>query len=124
MMRTLNTKVYLVFLIVLCVCGLTWYATTQSAQTLSLEQRIAKLKAEVNTVPLSAQNYPDRAQTLRDWGNMLTDRGHFLTQQDLQLSFIRLPDANAQAEDVMKQWVRTLQLHRAERRPDGDACTH
>ncbi|MBK9708806.1 MAG: DUF3604 domain-containing protein [Acidobacteria bacterium] len=108
MMRTLNTKVYLVLLIVLCVCGLTWYATTQSAQTLSLEQRIAKLKAEVNTVPLSAQNYPDRAQTLRDWGNMLTDRGHFLTQQDLQLSFTRLPDANAQAEDVMKQWVRTL----------------
>lgn len=107
-MQTLNTRIALLLLIVLSVGVLAFYATTQSAQTPTLAERIAQLKAEINTVPLSASNYPARAQTLRDWGNRLTERGHFLTQQDLQLSFIRLPDANAQAEEVMKQWVRTL----------------
>src|SRR5262245_65987131 len=88
--------------------GLAIYSVTRGAQTPSLSDRIARLKAEIGSVPLTAANYPERSQTLRDWGNMLTDRGHFLTQQDLQLTFVRLPDANAQADDAMKQWVRTL----------------
>src|SRR5262245_61602330 len=88
--------------------GLAIYSVTRGAQTPSLADRIARLKAEIGSVPLTAANYPERSQTLRDWGNMLTDRGHFLTQQDLQLTFVRLPDANAQADDARKHWVRIL----------------
>jgi hypothetical protein len=97
-------SVYLLLLGVLA--GLAVYSGT--AQPRSLEERVAKLKAEVQTVPLSAGNYPERIQTLRDWGNALTDRGHFLTLQDLQLGLARLPDANEQAEAAVKYWVRAL----------------
>jgi hypothetical protein len=88
--------------------GVALYSSAHTAEPPSLQDRIAKLKAEINSVPLTAANYPERIQTMRDWGNLLTDRGHFLTQQDLQLTFIRLPDANAQADEAMKQWVKTL----------------
>src|SRR5262245_65712675 len=98
----------LALLFVALAGGPALYSATRGAQAPSLPERIARLKAEINSVPLTAANYPERSQTLRDWGNMLTDRGHFLTQQDLQLTFVRLPDANAQADDAMKQWVRTL----------------
>jgi hypothetical protein len=88
--------------------ALALYSLARTAEPPSLQDRIAKLKAEIDTVPLTAANYPERIQTMRDWGNMLTDRGHFFTQQDLQLTFIRMPNANAEAEAAMKQWARVL----------------
>ena len=101
------------FIALLCLllgalAGIGALTIARTTEPPALQDRIAKLKAEINSVPLSAGNYSERIQTLRDWGNLLTDRGHFLTQQDLQLGFIRLPDANEQAEAAVKQWVRVL----------------
>ncbi len=107
-MKRLNMRSHLLLLVVVAASGLLFYATTHGAQTPGLPERIARLRVEINSVPLTAANYPERIQTMRDWGNLLTDRGHFLTQQDLQLTFIRLPDTNAQADDAMKQWVKVL----------------
>ncbi|MDX2033923.1 MAG: DUF3604 domain-containing protein [Blastocatellia bacterium] len=84
------------------------YSAARTPEPLALQDRIARLKAEIDAVPLTAANYPERIQTMRDWGNALTDRGHFFTQQDLQLTYVRLPDANPEAEAAMKQWVRIL----------------
>jgi hypothetical protein len=92
----------------LAISAALFFTTSRGAQTASLAERIARLKTEIHTVPLTAANYPDRIQTMRDWGNLLTERGHFFTQQDLQLTFVRLPDANAEAEAAMKEWVRIL----------------
>jgi hypothetical protein len=98
----------LLLAVIVAVGGLLFYPATRGALAQSLTDRIARLKAEVDSVPLTAANYAERSQTLRDWGNLLTDRGHFLTQQDLQLSLGRLSDPNQQAIDAMKQCVRIL----------------
>jgi len=107
-MKTQIVAATLLLLVAVTLSGLAVYSLARPAQQPSLQDRIARLKAEINTAPLTAANYPERSQTLRDWGNLLTDRGHFVTQQDLQLTFIRLPDADAQADDAMKQWVKVL----------------
>ena len=107
-MKTRMVSINLLLLLVVALAGIAVYSTARTAEPATLQERVAKLKAEINTVPLTAANYAERSQALRDWGNALTDRGHFFTQQDLQLTFIRLPDANEQASDAMKQWVKVL----------------
>src|SRR6185369_2620620 len=107
-MKRRNVSVSLMLLLIVALAGLAVYSVARPAQQPTLQDRIARLKAEINTAPLTTANYSERSQILRDWGNLLTDRGHFVTQQDLQLTFIRLPDADAQADDAMKQWVKVL----------------
>ncbi|MFN0120789.1 MAG: DUF3604 domain-containing protein, partial [Blastocatellia bacterium] len=104
--RALSIRLLLPLLVIIAAVAL--YTGARTTEPLSLQDRVARLKAEINTVPLNAENYGERSMALRDWGNELTDRGVFFTLQDLQLTFIRLPDPNAQADDAMKQWVRIL----------------
>ncbi len=109
-MKTLTRSFPVLLLLSAVLLALAFYSFSAARTTAppALQDRIAKLKAEINTVPLSAANYPERIQTMRDWGNVLTERGHFFTQQDLQLDFVRNPDANAQADAALKQWFKVL----------------
>src|SRR5262245_45885745 len=98
----------LVLLFVTLAGGLALYSVTRGAQTPSLADRIARLKTEINTVPTNASNHAERVQTMRDWGDELTRRGRFLTQQDLNLTFVRLIEASPQLDAAIKQWIKTL----------------
>ncbi len=107
----MKTRILAMLLLVVpgtLLLGAAFYSAARTPEPPALQDRIAKLKAEINTVALTAANYPERIQTMRDWGNVLTERGHFFTQQDLQLDFVRNPDANAQADAALKQWFKVL----------------
>lgn len=99
-------RIGLLIVVILVVIGA--YSLARPAQQPTLTQRIARLRSEIDSVRLDSSNYSERMQLMREWGDDLTFRGRFLTQQDLQLTFVRLPEANAQAETSMKNWVRIL----------------
>ncbi len=84
------------------------YPVIRGAQTPSLAGRIARLKAEINSVPTDANNYTERIRTLRDWGDDLTAHGRSLTQQDLNLTLALLSDPTPQADAAVRRWVKAL----------------
>jgi hypothetical protein len=95
-------------LLVALASGLILYSVTRGAQAPTLAERIARLKAEINSTPTNAGNHAERVQTVRDWGDDLTRRGRFLTQQDLNLTFIRLAEPSPQLDAAIRQWIKTL----------------
>ncbi len=107
----------LTLLIVLLASSGILYTVTRGATEPALQERVRKLRAEINSVPTAASNYAERIQTMRGWGDELTDRGRFLTQQDLHLTFARQPEPNAEADAALKQWVKILSF--IEERGDG-----
>ncbi len=107
-MRRTTTLFNFGLLFVAVASGLILYSVTRGAQAPTLAERIARLKAEINSVPTNAGNHAERVQTARDWGDDLTRRGRFLTQQDLNLTFIRLSEPSPQLDAAIKQWIKTL----------------
>ncbi len=102
-------KWYRIGLVALLLAGpFAFYAMSRGAQSPGLADRIAKLKAEINTAPTDTSNHQERMQTVRDWGDDLTARGRFLTQQDLNLTFLRLPEPSPQLDAAIKQWIKAL----------------
>ncbi|MEW6208858.1 MAG: DUF3604 domain-containing protein [Acidobacteriota bacterium] len=107
-MKKANALIRFGLLVIVSASGLIIYSVTRGAQTPSLADRVSRLKSEINSAPTNANNHAERVQTIRDWGDELTARGRFLTQQDLNLTFIRLPDPSPQLDAAIKQWIRTL----------------
>ncbi len=85
-----------------------FYSISRSAQTPSLQQRVAKLRAELDSVPTDASNYRDRIQTIEDWANDLAARGLLRVPQNVMMAFYRLPEPNAQAAATVTRLSKLL----------------
>ena len=59
-----------------------WYSTQVNAQGTSQEQRVAKLRDEIGSVPTTAANYNEHKSTHEDWANDLASRKRLLVAQD------------------------------------------
>ncbi|MBK8313746.1 MAG: DUF3604 domain-containing protein [Acidobacteria bacterium] len=93
--------------LVIAVTG-SFYVASRGAQSPGLEERISKLRAEIDSVPTVAGNYDDRVRTLIEWGDILTTRGRLIAPQDLSLGFYRLRDFNTEAATSVKNWTKAL----------------
>src|SRR5690349_20467044 len=84
------------------------YVISGDAQAPTLAQRVAKLRADINTVPTAESNYGERIATLQAWGNDLATRKLLLAPQDLLSAFYRLPTVTPQSIAAVARWTRTL----------------
>ncbi len=105
-MRMSSLNLILLIIVVLAAIGV--YSLARPTQQPTLAARIARLKGDIDRIRTDSTNYRERIQLMREWADDLTARGRLFTQQDLQLTFVRLPDPNAQAEANLKSWIRVF----------------
>lgn len=106
-MRNVPRRLAVVFLITLAI-GVSLYYSVVRAQSPSLQDQVARLKADVDHIPTDASNYHERVALLEHWGDDLAVRGRLPNAQDLMSAFYRLPDPDATAQATVKRWVQEL----------------
>lgn len=92
----------------LAASGLLWFSLRTDAQAPSLQQRVSKLRAEIDSIPTTEANFNERKSTIDDWANDLAARRLLLVPQDVRSAFFRLPAVNPQAVAAVIRWTRAL----------------
>ncbi|HEX4949522.1 MAG TPA: DUF3604 domain-containing protein [Blastocatellia bacterium] len=99
------------FIAMLCLAAIGggfFFAMTNRAQTVSLTERVNRLRAEINN-ETTADNYRERIQTLFDWADELGARGNYLPQPVRQvLTTTYVAGFTPNTHRVVAQWTKTL----------------
>lgn len=85
------------------------------AQPPSLDDRIQRLKADVERTPTSDENFVARARVLEEWGDRLVAQKKFRAPQDLMSMSVRGARGlrTFTPEEAIRTWVRRLSFYEA-----------
>jgi hypothetical protein len=98
-----------VFIAGLMACAaLFWHLIQVNAQPPSLQQRVAKLRAEFQSVPTTEANYGERRATLEEWGDDLASRRRLFVTSDIRSAFYRFPTVTPQSAALVDRWTKFL----------------
>ncbi|MFN0120005.1 MAG: hypothetical protein ACKV2V_05840 [Blastocatellia bacterium] len=109
-MKKIGRHFRLPAIIIALVGGCVFYAYSRGAQSPGLEERISKLRAEVNRVPTGMGNFEERISTLEEWTDELAARGKLRipTHMAIYLYTLRTGGFNEQAHGLAAQAVKIL----------------